>query len=575
MSDAPNADGYVVEDLSEQNGGHGYSSTNEPRDYSSNVGQGMAGGSRYSQQPVQENNCRQQSSRASDVDTNIFFDSVATASSDTTLSIEGEKYIDEIDRILKPEGFTIKRLPNPGSFIITSENNTLAVPLIFQETLPHPNQPLKPYTGYIKKIQEDTMRQYRDKKQVIDPLMITPYDYPKAKSMSQSIMFMLRTTLDESANMNALQNCRYRIVTDQSRALSNLRQMNPNGVLPYTQYAVSVEVAKPSREIGFQRDDDSDWVPLFTVGGYTEFIKNRRDYATRGQTFTPLVNISSCAIRYTSIALLPLVIRVAYNSFITSGLWLSPFKHFNEGDYNLGQLAIDENGRPCFLSDSRQFYEFLDEAIIKPVLCLEITGGTFNYPALSLLTSQDGVEYLKRYLTSIASSKNKDYINNIPSPMIEGFIGYFTGVTRYDSQPVDTRTIDYFKICRGNVTNPALLNQFLRYTSVPEERLQAISDAGFSSIIDGREGVQSLYTTAKYVLRGDAVKTFMEITSFLNFPETPYTDRGNVFSTEMLRSVGDFLDKECYNVGRYGGNSYFGARPVFGDLYNNTSFFNR
>ena len=547
----------------------GTMSSTEPREKSvvSNVSQGQANGTVNTAPPAGESYRQYESDKEAPLaDKNLFFRSVSMAASDIALSIDGEAYIEEIKKQVLDNGYKVSRLSNPGSFVIYHDKEDLAVPLVFQETLPHPNRPFKPYTSSIVNVVNDAENLFNKTKSIVDPLMITPYDYPKAKSMATSIMFLISTTMNSAATMQALAGCRYRVVTDQSRALSNLKQMIPNGILPHTQYAVSVEVADPASARKSFREEEIDFVPLFTVGGYTEFIKDARTYGSRNQTFTPLVNISACGIRYTSVALLPLIIRVAYNTFLGTDMWLSPFKHFNENEYNLGALALNDQGKPCFLRDSREFYEFVDIALNKPVLCVEVTGATMNYPALSLVRDTGTVSFLKTQLAKLASQDYGDAISKIPSNLVETRVGYYTGVTRYDGQPIDTRAIDYFKICRGNAADKMLLDQFLMYTRVSEDRIQAISNAGFGSIVDGREGVQSLYTTNKFVLSGDAVQSFLHYTNFLNFPDMPYAERGNVFNTDMLRKTGNFLNEKCYNTGNYSSGGMFGSSSVFGNF---------
>lgn len=572
MESAPNT-GITIDNVTDETENINIGNTRtESREFSSNVDQGCVTGRVISDGGINYRSSYRGDRSAPSADSRLFFAGVSAASADTALSIDGENYINELRKGLKDNGFRVERFEgNPGCFIVSHPDFCVIFPIIFQETLPRPNGTFKPYTEAMARIFNGIQEEHKDGTDIISPVLITPNDYPRVKSMATSIEFAIRTTLSPEATINALRSCRFRVVTDQNRTQSNLRHMYPGGVIPYHQYAVSVEVADPSvsgYDRRYYRDEEVEFIPLFTLGGYTEFLKNDRSFgyggSFRGQTFTPLINVSVCAIRYMSIALLPLAIRVAYNTFLGTDMWLSPFRHFNNSGYNLGNLALDENGKPCVLNDSREFDEFVDVALTKPILCLEITGGLPGYPAFSMMTYTGGTEKLKKQLAAAAGVSN-DSLKDFPASLIAGYLDYASGVTNFDGQVVDTRTIDYFKICKtSNAMVPGKLDRFLHYSSNIEDRIDAIADSGFNNSIDGRSGVQSLYTTQKFVLAPDAVRAFLEYTKSLSFPDMPYMERGNVFSSDFLRNTGDALDKKCFGFGYNSGSGLFRRTPTFG-----------
>lgn len=575
MSQAPHVnDGVFISDATEQYNADPGSTTTESREASLGFNVGEAQATIQSGKPVSENS-HSRAKTSPDVDASLFFTGVVRASEDVSLSVEGEEYLNQVKKIINDvdNKFRVTRLNNTGSYIVTHDNNNLAVPFVFQETLSRPNRPFYPYSESLKRVLENAVAFVEGKKDVVTPIMITPQDYPKAKAMALSIVFMIKDTFNNAATVNALERCKFRIITDQARAINNLKQVYPNGVIPYTQYAISVEIAKnDNRNSCFNREEDENWVPLFTIGGYTEFIKNRSHYG-EPITFTPLVNISSVAIRYTSIALLPTIIRVAYDSFIRNKMYLAPFRHFDNNEYNLGNLALSEDPNTSLIKNSQEFDEFVHRILYNPVLCVEFTQGEFVYPGLSLIIDPDRVMVLKQILTNSFTNEYANAISGIPNNMIASGIGYYTGYAKYDGNIVDTRNIDYFKICRGNVNNRGLLDAFLGYSSRPEDRIKAIVDAGFDSIIDGQDCVQSLYTTVKYILDGQSVQAFLNLTRGLSFFGMEYNNTTNVFSTESLRNIGNFLnDNISYTGNMSSGNGFYGSQPLFGNFNAGNSF---
>ena len=570
MSQAPDAGMNVsINDITEQYASDPGQSTTEPREVSAGLNTDDVRATIQSGSTVEENKGRRNKTSPS-VDSSIFFTGVLRASEDVALSVEGEEYFNVLKKIMTDydNKYHINRLNNTGSFIITHEDSTLAVPFVFQETLSRPNRPFYPYTDSLSRVLNNALVYVNKTKDVAAPLMITPQDYSKAKSMARSIMCMVTDTFNPAATMDALQNCKYRIITDQARAMNNLRNICPNGVVPYVQYAVSVEVAENNnRGNCFNRDEDENWVPLFTIGGYTEFNKNRNNYGG-GVKFTPLVNISCVAIRYTSISLLPTVIRIAYDTFIRNRMYLAPFRHFDDkNEYNLGYLVLSEDPNLSLIKNSQEFEDFVHHALDNPVLCVEFTQGEFIYPGLSLITDATRVGILKEMLSNMFSPQYADAINKIPGNIAATGISYYTGYSKYDSKIVDTRAIDYFKICRGNANNRALLDAFLGYSNRPEDRIKAIVDAGFDSIIDGEDCVQSLYTTVKCILDGPAVQSFLNLTSGLTFFGMEYNNTANVFSSESLRNIGNYLnDNITYAGNMTNSNGFYGPQPLLGNF---------
>lgn len=576
MSQAPDAgngmdQNFIVTDSTDQGVNDPGQSFTEPREASANINSGGAQGTVNYVPPV--NNTTQSNNKGFNCapnadDATLFYNYVRAASADTILSQEGEAYYESLKKYLSERNIRIDRLPNTNGFLVQEPSIPFGIPLAFQETLPRATRPFYPYTDALNNILEDARIFVQDKINILDPILITNTDYNKSKDMSQSIEWFLKSTFSDVATMNALSNCTFRIIVDQDRVKQNLINMTPSGILPYVQYGVSIEVLNKINNF----TNEGDWVPLFTIGAYTEFIRDdERTYGERRIKFSPIINISACAIRFTSVVLAPIVLQMAYRVFLMNNMWIQPFKHFdpsNDHEANLGQLILDDHTRPSFLNNSMEFEDFLYTCINAPALAIEITDGHLNYPGLALLTTPSNVNFLKNRLADAVASNQSEInlINSIDDNMIKNSVSYYTGITNYEGSVVDTRTIDYFKICRGNAADKRLLDQFLMYTSYPEDRIQAISDAGFGSFsgLGSNTGVQSLYTTAKYILDPKALEKFVSLTSKLHILNAPMVDRGNILSGSLLAEVGNQLRNDFrMNNTVYSSNNSFVGRTLF------------
>lgn len=510
-------------------------------------------GIRYSAPSVGETNG--ETKRSSDggkaPDAEIFFSELLSAGSDTVLSQDGEDYLTQLRKLLGEDGFNVTRLSGTGAYLIDNPKLAHAVAVYFSECTPKSNRPFAPYTKFIPKIQNEIDNRQPGVR-LMDTILITPNDYPRVKQMSSMLGNLLKYTFTGTATLKNMQKFTYRLTTDQTRAMAHLKQTCPHGVLPNTQYAVSMEIAKlpDSRNDRYYRDDDDrllEYMPLFTVGGSTEFYYDDDRRANR-PPFIPIVSITTCAIQYTALQFLPMVIAAAYLGFIDSELYLEPFKNFGDVGPNLGEL-IRVNNKATRLRSVGEYRDALPAMLDRPLLAVEATEGRLEYPGLYLLSSEDGMSMLKEQL--LTNFDDSPLIDEIPTSMVAAFTEFYTGTVNVNGELRDSRSVDYFSVCEHQ-TDDRLLSRFLGYSSRPEDRMQLLQDCGYNTTMsNGREGLTSLYSTYKFILNGQSVSKFLSVAYNLDMLVTNSDNRNSVFNPDKLRGIGTSL------------HDLVGSRPSF------------
>jgi len=539
----------------------------EPREVSNNIDQGqLTGNVQQSAPEVNAQNQQKQQNVQQAPDTSyLFMSELQAADADVTLSPEGEKYLTDLKKALNDEGFEVTRLVDTGMHLVYSKaGSNIGIGLFFSECAPRQNRMFMPITKSLSRYYADVSKHAKNVN-CIDIIMITPQDYICVKQMASRLVSSIRFLMTDSASIANMSKFQFRLVTNQNATMSRIKQLSPHGVLPYMQYAVSLEVATEDRNTqtfnGFRHQDEIDWRPVFTLGGYTEFIYDR-DARSDYPPFIPVVTISECAIRYSPITMLPMIIYAAYDGFIRSGLYLDPFKNVGERGANIGELVM-HNNVSCRINDSYEMDTFINKYVGKPLLAVDITEGRINYHGFNLMCHQDSTKFLSDCIIR-STGGNINAANNFPESFVKGRSEMYTGVVNLNGDLVDTRSIDYFTVVNSK-NDEQLVRRFLNYNSRPEDRMQAIYDAGYGASVGSNSGLTSYYSTYKYLLDEKAMAAFFNIASQLNLIMAGSANYTPAFNFSMLRKSAEALyntDIHCgmnSNANYHGVNSFRGA----------------
>jgi len=493
----------------------------EPREASNNVSQGLASGTVVNEEaPTVNVQNENQNRRRNAPEINTFMNELQAADADTTLSPEGEKYLNDLKKALHDEGFEVMRLVETGMHLIYSKNSSgkhIGIGIFFSECAPRQNKMFMPLTKSLNRYFSDVTKN-APHIPCIDIIMITPYDYPCVKQMASKLVNSIRFSMTDSASLSNMSKFQFRLVTNQNSTLSRIKQLSPHGVLPYMQYAISLEVAKEDqnslRNNMFRSQEDIEWQSVFTLGGYTEFLYDRGARSDH-PPFIPIVTISECAIRYSPVTMLPMIIYAAYDGFIRSGMYLEPFRNMGDRGANIGELVM-QNNMSCRINDPAEMEAFINKYVDKPMLAIDLTEGRMNYHGFNMMCNAENNEFLTNLIAnSVHPDERNRVLASIPRNMVSERAEMYTGVVNLNGDIVDTRSIDYFSVVNSK-NDDQLINRFLELNMRPDSRMQAIYDAGYGASVGSNAGLTSYYSTYKNIIDVVAMQEFFNIAGGLN-----------------------------------------------------------
>lgn len=469
---------------------------------------------------------------------------IVAASQIRALSPDGEEYLKQMKAIFGEENFSMTRMPDTGAYIVSHPQLTAAIAVVFSEMVGRPtNKPFLPYTSCFPSVYTEA-ENLDQKHEVLTAILVTPKDYPQCKIMAMKIMEVCRNAISDLTTYSNLDMYRYRVnsMPTQAAIRGALRPQSAHGVLPYVQYGAQLEIAKVSqnRRRYSYNDDDADWIPVLTLGGYTEWVF---EDSSRDETrpFSPIVVISACEAALPAINFTPLVLALAYNVFIRSGMYLEPYRSFtpNSGMPNLGRLVPDpETGELGFFDHPSEMSAFLRRYATNPALAVDVTEGRMGFPGFMLLGEPESRQFL------IDECMDFDTNKRIHPEDLERLVysssRSYTGTVQREDGPCDTRAIDYFCIAESK-PQPELLERFSNPIDRPDDRIQAIADAGFSMSYTGGDSLDSVYTTWRHLLDGDSLGAMFEIANGLDILQTQIDGRTALYSRAVLGKIGDTL----------------------------------
>lgn len=460
------------------------------------------------------------------------------AQSRAKLSPLGEEYLEKFTAQLEKDGLKLTPIAINGAYI--AQDDRYGILIVFEEAARRSGtNEFVPLANVIGRIMNDGVVKDQIKAIGVDVLtgvLITTEDYGVKNDIKYSlaanrIRNYINLALGAEVSMQELETYQYRIITNPTTIKENLIKYSPHGVAPYFMYGACVEVCMDPRISEGRRnrrdynEDEYDWIPLFTIGAITEFVRcDDEDQANR-----PIVTITSYEGSFLSVKLLPFVLAVASEIFIYQGLWLEPFKNFTETGYNLGQLYVDERtGIASRLEDRHDMKEFLKEHVSQPVLCVDVQAGRFTFPGFEILANSE-LEQLQNELDDLTDDSHVQI-----SDPVQHQLEYYTGYVGDDDVLYDSRAIHYFRVVE-HCRDLDLLDRFRNYSAgEPDNRIKAIADAGFNNYQGRTNMLTTVYPTTKYLIDANVVIQMTEMTSVLNIIRNTTRDSNPAFTSEML-----------------------------------------
>jgi len=213
----------------------------------------------------------------------------------------------------------------------------------------------------------------------------------------------------------------------------------------------------------------------FAVSGYTKFI-TPHDRNDMNAKIIPIPTITSIASFTPTARLIPLVIALATKVYLIDQMWMEPFKHFAEGQPNLGML-VDEVNRP--VTTLAEFNQLLMQYFELPRLCLDITKGRYGlasqqdfcdercaYDIIEQFSGRN--EHLKESQERVQAIA-KQYIHFQPK------YNHYNGVVTDEHGVLhDTRAIDYLNLAAKPENDRTAIANFKLHPANPSTRINEI-----------------------------------------------------------------------------------------------------
>ena len=401
---------------------------------------------------------------------------------------------------------------------------------------------------------------------LIDVIAVDPTDYPKVQTMVRTIINMLKFGVENELFLEALRTCRWRLNTNVNYVRQQLDLLNPHGVPSRVDFGFVLEVqnnlhadlARNNRDMR-----DIEFTPVAAVGGFTDIVR-APESNMRTEMFLPIIHISDIQANIRNIRMIAPLMTMAFEAMFSARLWMQPYMSFGDRAQNIGKLFFTEDGNPDAITNQDQFINCLRQHFTDPVIVLDIQFGRATLPGLYLAANQDGLRYLNAEIWAFLGKPGKAESTD---DLFERPIDVVTGLVNLEGTVVDSRAVDYFTVLPSLYrSNRDLLNRFLMYSEVPEDRMALLREVNFVP--------SPLYTTSMCALR---VSAFAEIASVMEASmdvQVDYTVVQNTYNAGALVESGRRLS----DVARSGGSviaQRFNGRNMHSNLMGNNAFANR
>ena len=499
-----------------------------------------------------------------------FLDEVMRAKTNRTLTAEGTEFVKNLEGMLKAKNIVCDILPRTNCYLY--HNDKYAVGIMFEEHMPAV-QNLKPRTRYIQEAYKEAVERFKQYP-VADIIICSKTDYDRVIQYDRYIDRVLKYGVDgaDSFNIrNVADTNMFRVNCSKYAVDQLVNEMSVHGVLPHYTYGFVLEMCtdpkyRPNRFDDYRNQDDNNWVPIMVVPAYTDFVrKDVYNWNSASTKFIPRIHISEPMCLLPNMKMLPLIMSLAVQNFLVSGLWKEQFNMYDESSANIGNLWFDpETNMPARVNDKREREQFIGMYCEYPTIVLDVVHGRASIPGLSLLSVP---EEQKLFLNQFAQFFGDPSFNNFNRVVATPFIEY-TGVVSIEGKTLDTRTFDYFKVIKACNNQRELLDKFVTLPVTPEDKLAALANMNYS--------VQSLYDTAMCVLEPDVLTKMAQAVgscfNLLNQTSTgEFVDYSALdFASRGLRDGVASYNGSFFNYGRNTRNGYnpFAMNNTFNTVWN-------
>lgn len=490
-----------------------------------------------------------------------------------SLPADGERYLHLVQERLEKCDIKCTRLNTINGVIFHSGGIGIACMFVDQFDM---SSEFIPITRYNSKVADDA-KNIINGVYIVDYFYVTSHDYAFPEKLFDAVRSIMET-LRSPITLGSMGAQDYRYNNNFSRVKDVLDALSPSGIPEHVQFGSCLEMCTTQilDKSGFRsfenrkRDDEQSWVPIISVGAYTDFVENMT-YTDAGRNFTPLVHVSANNTTIKSPVLTLVMLCMAYQNFIVNGMWSSHFKVALNQHPNIGSLVIDpETKSPVPITDYADQRKFIDRACGKPILVVDTIEGRLDSPGVNMLSNKKGNETLISLFSEfIGTSRPMSDIDRITRSVME----QYTGIIRTEGEYIDSRSVDYFKLIEKQLMDRDIRDTFLQYSVRPEARLAMLARIGYGE-------VRSLYTNRICIIEPKALKYITDCVSGVFKPLSDAAKDSN-WDVSNFASLGDefanLFDgyRDVFqSAGGYTRDT-FDRSGVFGDVYRNVYRGNR
>lgn len=399
-------------------------------------------------------------------------DAIRQVSSVASLSVAGEKYVDDIKKCINDikhpgEKFEFNMLNFPVSCLGVSMNGN-SILLIFEESVITDTASSEPVIGYADAV---AVSYHATNQSVIrDNIVVTKQDYTKHAVMAAYIVNVLRSynsAIIDSINIDSFRDHYLEININPQGYDNFLARYNPHGVPARADLKFVISLI-PHQHRQQQQNGlfgvigrRTERVELAAVGVYTDFISAHCSTPTGVPMFIPQVHISEITTSVMHERILPVILAMTIGQVLDQKLWKYQFHDLGTKKPNIGNLWTDKDGKPVFADAMDKVEFYLENYCTKPAILLDITSGRANTVGLLYYLDQAFNRYAVDAINSFFISKigRTDTHNFIPVDSNVTAVGSnstmnFSGYYIHGNTFSDSRWCDYLFSYVDNSQNP-------------------------------------------------------------------------------------------------------------------------
>ena len=404
------------------------------------------------------------------------------------LSPTHRKYIEDVTEIVKGpiDNIEVVQLQNPRSAHAfchrTLAGDVYAYIVVFEDLITlDPN--LFPISDAIRFAIEGVRRKYdRTQVHVVNSIMVSDKDLVnRAPQMANAIITNILTQAVQAirdVGARALStNLEWVVDNNLHGALDLYSQLSPKETLPAADFGFTLSVRSLSGRqqngyAGYQQAQQADG--MISCLGYVDIVGPIQDPLTNIMKYLPLVHISGIASRIpTTSAILMAIVQMTQFAIMGGG-WKIPFKKFQPGTPNLGNLRISEADphKLWFAENADMMEQFIRDQMFPPALVIDVQEGDYRIPGLFLFAGKLEDQ------TSIVAEASRFFgsgLVNLNAPVASVASQEFTG-TIGDATKVDSRTITYLNQAAKGAMDGGTSSILLSYQQDPSVRARKLGE---------------------------------------------------------------------------------------------------